>query len=305
MTPSAVHLPHPVTRNPDLTADLRRKAHTRLAERIDPVRTRHKPLSLLRQDARRTLEPFLDAEIATLTRDDRSRLAEDLITESVWIGLFEELFRSEDVQEILVVGPQRVLTRRQGEWGLTTVRFRDAEQLGEVLAWHVVVSEPIAPAGEMTVGHHLVFPNGFRLLVLIPPGVDGPGPMALYVRGPKDGSGIVTPRSRPVTLPAAPRVVDAPPPPAVEPARPAPAAAPPVGSDPFAELFARTRQRVTERIIASFASAGLSDVNVLPIADLRRVVLAHVIEFCEAENLVYDDRAKERLALEILAGMKR
>jgi hypothetical protein len=71
------------------------------------------------------------------------------------------------------------------------------------------------------------------------------------------------------------------------------------------DLFAGTRLRVTQRIIAAFAAAGLTDINILSPADLRLVILAHVIEFCEEERLDYDERAKERLALEILAGMKR
>jgi hypothetical protein len=39
--------------------------------------------------------------------------------------------------------------------------------------------------------------------------------------------------------------------------------------------------------------------------ELRRIVLAYVEEVCEAERLWSDAAFRDRLALEILAGMKR
>ena len=63
--------------------------------------------------------------------------------------------------------------------------------------------------------------------------------------------------------------------------------------------------RITGRIAGAMAAAGVYDLNRIALPDLRRIVQAHVTEFCEAEKLTFDDAAKERLALEILAGMNR
>lgn len=54
-----------------------------------------------------------------------------------------------------------------------------------------------------------------------------------------------------------------------------------------------------------FAAAGVYDINQFPIAELRKIVHANVVEFCTAERLGFDDKFHERLALEILAGMNR
>jgi hypothetical protein len=85
--------------------------------------------------------------------------------------------------------------------------------------------------------------------------------------------------------------------PAITPSTP-PQAGPP---DPLA----RVRQRVTERIITKLAAAGMYDLNLIPLPELRRIVLAHVAEVCQVDRVAADDTVQERLTLEILSGMNR
>ena len=47
------------------------------------------------------------------------------------------------------------------------------------------------------------------------------------------------------------------------------------------------------------------DLNQIPLAELRRIVSAHVAEFCQHERVGLDEGAIDRVGLEILAGMNR
>ena len=153
-------------------ADPRKKAHARLAERIDLVRNRHKPLSILRAEAKRTLEQFYDQEGTALTRSDRDRLIEDLLAESVGFGPLEELFRDDAVKEILIVNAGTVLGRKGDGWLPVGGRFRDDEQLRGVLARWAEVGEAYVPGGGPNSGGFDVrLANGFRAVATLPPAV--------------------------------------------------------------------------------------------------------------------------------------
>ena len=125
MTNTGLHTP--ATRSPDEISsgrtvvtgtggvtwdELRKKAHARLVERVDPVRNKHKPISILRQESRRTLEQFLEAEYPYVVKDDRGKLVDEVLGEAVGLGPLEELFRDETVFEILVLAPNQIIARR-------------------------------------------------------------------------------------------------------------------------------------------------------------------------------------------------
>lgn len=305
------------TRTTSTPADVRRRAHARLSEKIDPARCRHKPLSILRAEARRLVEAQLDADAPSLSEVERGRLTEDVLAETVGVGPLEELFRDETVQEILVANPHQVLARRFGRWVPTTARFRDAEQLRAVLARFGAVGELLTGGPDPTAAVDVRLTNGFRVVAVLPPESAGLPPVALFARGPSPGSGAWTgspsgltavPAARsgvvpvvrsaavrnPLSRPSPPTEVTASQPtPLLDVIMPAP------------DSFAQTRQRITERMVAAMAARRVYDLDRIALPDLRRIVLAHVIEYCEAEKLAFDDGLKERLALEILAGMNR
>ncbi len=166
-----------------LVAELRRKAHARLAERVDLVRNRHKPLSILRAEGRRVVDACLDQESTTLSRTERDRLGEDILAESPSFGPLEELFRDEAVREILVLAPQQIIALKGENWSPTSQRFRDAEQWQSVLARWVEVGESLSlePATAVLVDVRLA--NGFRVVSVVPPAILGVPPQALLVRG--------------------------------------------------------------------------------------------------------------------------
>ena len=361
MTPSPPGFPHTAhsiqsaARATTPAVELRRKAHARLAERIDPFRSRFKPLSLVRQDAKRVLEQFLDAEHPILTRGERDRLIEEVLGETLGFGPLEELFRDEAVKEILVLAPAQVIARKGEAWQPTSVRFRDTEHLRTALSKLVEAGEALVPGPAPTGGFDVRLSNGFRVLAVTPPGVMDTLPIALFVRGTAvvAASGLPTPsgggsgtvqlgqpaaptkgsesaatvsfndgtRSGPVAAPASGRYP-----------RPNPYAAPgtevpaqtPTGKNqlssrmvhplprgtgeaaaPAPDLYARDRQRITQKIISKFAAAGLYDLNQIPLPELRRIIQASVLEYCTGDRLEMDESTKDRLALEILAGMNR
>ncbi len=332
-------------------AELRKRVHARLAEKIDPARTRYKPLSLVRQEARRVVDQFLDAECPTLTRSDRDRFVEDALAEGVGYGPFEELFRDESVKEFQVLGPGEVTVRKNDAWHPTPVKLRDTEQLRQVLARYAEASEPLAGGVDARLA------NGFRVVAVLPPEGYEVAPVAWFIRGPlppaapPPGSGVVAaPRSGLLNARQTPRASDPdltpmpastgsevlptalnvrpqaqpsgrmPQPPSPSPPMTGPpsgrmnavSSGPPSGRMPRPpatesqqDPYARDRQRITERMIAKLASAGIFDLAAVPPAELSRFVLSAVADFSDSERLGFPAPLQERLALEILAGMNR
>jgi hypothetical protein len=274
---------------PDPHLAVRRKAHARLAPLTDPARSRYKPLSLLRLEARRLLEQFLDAECPTLPRAERGQLIDEVLAEAPGLGPLEDLFRDPAVQEVMVLAPGQVLARKADAWTPTSVRFRDAEHLRRALVRYAEAGEPVAPAAAG--GFDVWLGNGFRGMAVLPPEVMGLPPTAAFVRGERPVPPSTPELPAPAPQPAATTGTVRIPPPAARPAPP--------------DLYAPVRQQVTGRIITQLAAAGVHDLNRIPMPELRKIVLAYVEEVCEAERLWSDAAFRERLALEILAGMKR
>jgi hypothetical protein len=313
-------------------ADLRRKAHARLAEKIDPARTRHKPLSLVRADARRLADQFLDAEAPALTRPERDRLAEDVLAALPGAGPLEELFRDEAVAEVLVLAPAQVIAYKAGAWVPTSARYRDADQVRAVLQRYAELGEPLQPAAPAAGAVDVRLPTGFRVIGVVPPEVMGVPPVLHLTRGPAvaaaaavppPGRSGVTPvsavqRSGVIARTARPgpvgessaggsgivSVAAVLPPAAGGSMSSTSGRLPPPKSGPL-DPFAKLKQRMTEKIIMRLASAGVYDLNQVPLPELRKFVTLAVAEHCQQEKMDPDPDFQQRLGLEILAGMNR
>jgi hypothetical protein len=323
--------------------DLPRRAHALLAERFPPARVKHKPLSILRQEARRALEQLLDAQQPPLARPDRDRLIEDVLGEAPGFGPLEELFRDESVKEIMLLAAAQVIVRKDSGWVPTSVRFRDPAHLRGYLRRQVETGEPFVSGGANGEGGFDVrMANGFRVIGLLPPDVLDTPPQAVLVRGLPHtsdlptptfpsaslsgwvpGSALVrTPAPRPVPPdPAGSGVMTVPvsgiprpdplPPPKTAPPRPAPLPMP--DAAPVSEFYMpantdpkeRRRRRVSERIIRKCAAAGLYDLSAIPAAELQRVILAHVKELNAEQRAGMTDQEMQIVMLEIFTGMRR
>jgi hypothetical protein len=275
---------------PDPHQAVRRKAHARLAPLADPARVRHKPLSLLRMEARRALEQFLVTECPTLPAAERNQLTDEVLAEAPGLGPLEDLFRDPAVQEVMVLAPGQVVVRKGDAWTPTSVRFRDAGHVRRTLARYAEAGEPVAPPAAG--GFDVWLGNGFRAVAVMPPEVLDLPPTAVFVRGVPPAAP-PPPVSQPTPRPVAEEVGTARVTPPIE--------RPSVPPDPYTPV----RQQVTRRIVSKLAAAGVHDLTRIPLPELRKIVLAYVEEYCEAEQLWTDDAFRDRLALEILAGMNR
>lgn len=177
-------------------AELRKRLHTRLAEKIDTARTRHRPLSLVRQEARRIVDQFLDTECPTLTRSDRDKLVDDILVEGVGYGPFEELFRDEAVKEFQLLGPLEVMVRKNDAWSPSPIKLRDADQLRQMLMRFAEVGESLSD-GPVVGGLDVRLLNGFRVVAVLPPEGSEQAPHVWFTRGvsqpvtPGPDSGVV------------------------------------------------------------------------------------------------------------------
>jgi hypothetical protein len=320
--------------------DLRRKAAARLAERLDPARTRHKPLSLLRVEARRAVEQYLEVEAPTLPKADRDKLVEEVLADAIGLGPLEELFRDEAVQEFMVLAHNQVIARKGENWLPTSVTFRDAEQYRGALAkmaaqgLPVLAAEPGKPVGA---GLDVRLPNGFRVVAVLPPAVLDQPPLAVFTRGVAptataggsgslsglsgglSGSGVLTtpaPRSTVMRSPlpggsvsdsavaGRTRWSDGP-----ATVRPSGTVAPPgVRAEtppPPAGPCDRLRQKITDRLTNKLAESGVYDVSHVPANELQKVIALYVDEYASADHLALDPTARSRLTLEILSGLRR
>lgn len=280
--------------------ELRKKAHARLAERVDPARARFKPLSLLRQEARRALETFFDQDFSRIPKADRDRTIEDVVCEAY--GPLEELFRDETVKEFLVLTAKSVIVRKNDVWTPASIFFRDDAQMRRTVVRLAEQGErtSIGPAAEAAWEVRLA--NGFRMTAVLPPEVMDTPPMAVFVRltasaapapAPAEGLSKINATPAPRTPRPGSGVVGT----------PAPALG--LSGTHKPDPLSRYRQRVTSTLVSKLAAAGVFDVAAIPGGELHRIVAAVVADTNVIDRLGLSESDCDRLTLEILSGMSR
>lgn len=75
----------------------------------------------------------LDDLGVVLNRDDRASLIQDLYDEVTGLGPLETLLKDDDVNDILVNGPQQVFVERDGKLMLSDVTFKDERHLLRII----------------------------------------------------------------------------------------------------------------------------------------------------------------------------
>jgi hypothetical protein len=291
----------PAVRGPGSTAAIpvyeivKARVLVRLNDRLDPSKSRRMPPSIFQQTARQLVEQAIEAEGSRLGRGDREKLAEEVLGEAFGFGPLEELFRDATAKEIMVLGPQAVVVRREQGWAPTNVKFRDEEHVRVILGRVSGLGEAVA-AGLPPSVIDAKLSNGFRAVAVLPPAVLGTPATAVFARSPDAPAAPVSGATgmHPVLSDGTGRV--APPGP-----RPGMAESPPPGS----QTLGRYRAKVTERIVVKLAGLGVYDLSEVEIGELRKLVSATVDEFCAAEKVYLSDTDQGRLTLEILTGMNR
>lgn len=155
----------------------------KLEDRMDPSTSKRMPASLLRQSLRSFAEQIVEQEGRTLTKPDRDRLIDDVLSELLGYGPLEELFAEPTVREVMVLGPQAVIVRRdQGGWIPSHVRFRDDEHLNAGLERLATHADPVGGMMASVNTFDLKLPNGFRVLAVVPPPGMSLQPQVIFVR---------------------------------------------------------------------------------------------------------------------------
>ena len=114
----------------------------------------------------------LDDLGVVLNRDDRASLIQDLYDEVTGLGPLETLLKDDDVNDILVNGPQQVFVERDGKLMLSDVTFKDGRQLLRII--DKIVSAVGRRVDESNPYVDARLADGSRFNAMVPPiAVDG------------------------------------------------------------------------------------------------------------------------------------
>ncbi|MFH1726339.1 MAG: ATPase, T2SS/T4P/T4SS family [Elusimicrobiota bacterium] len=163
---------------PEFWDELKGKMHKNVVAAMETERIRigddAKGNEEIRKNVASIIENLLQKETnLPLSRDMRSRFVEELIDEILGLGPLEQLMRDETVNEIMVNAPDKVFIEQRGKLVLTPLRFRDEEQIIQV------IKRIVAPVGRrIDESVPLVdarLKDGSRVNAIIPPlAVSGP-----------------------------------------------------------------------------------------------------------------------------------
>ncbi|MGB1265463.1 MAG: CpaF family protein [Nereida ignava] len=114
----------------------------------------------------------LDDLGVVLNRDDRASLIQDLYDEVTGLGPLETLLKDDDVNDILVNGPQQVFVERDGKLMLSDVTFKDEKHLLRII--DKIVSAVGRRVDESNPYVDARLADGSRFNAMVPPiAVDG------------------------------------------------------------------------------------------------------------------------------------
>lgn len=294
---------------PSTLDDLRKRAAARVAEKIDPVKNRHKPASLVRAEAKRLLDQFLETEAPTWSKADRDRLADEVLAETVGHGPLDELFADPAVTEFVVLSHDQIAVRKKIGWLPSNVWFKDQDQYRRIFDKLVSQGDAVTP-GPVEGAVDVWLKNGFRLIAVVPPAGLELVPACTFVRA--------TP---PVVTPIMTRLTPTPAPPGQHKeqsgtisfaATLSPSAGGSAGVSAAGPLTTkvmdphmRLKVRVSERMVRKLAAAGMYDLAAIPTGELSVVLSALIGEVAAADKVQLTDADRDRMVLDILSGMQR
>lgn len=169
----AVALAHPTISGwtPDQYRSIKQQLHRRLQEEMRLTES-HFDTAEQRQMVQHQMRDklsdiMLTDKIDIASREDRMRLIEELIDESLGLGPLEVLLKDTEITEIMINGPYKIYIERKGKLILTPRQFLDEKQL------RVVIDRIVAPIGrridESSPMVDARLANGDRVNIIIPP----------------------------------------------------------------------------------------------------------------------------------------
>jgi pilus assembly protein CpaF len=153
---------------------LKTRIHTRLIESLDiTALMRIEGNDALEAAIERTVHHLVAEEKLPLSKDERDRLARDVLYEALGLGPLEPLLADPNVNDILVNGASDVWVDWNGRLQPTGIRFKDDEHLLHVI--NRIVSRIGRRVDEASPIVDARLPDGSRVNAIIPPlSLEGP-----------------------------------------------------------------------------------------------------------------------------------
>ncbi|MBI4801222.1 MAG: Flp pilus assembly complex ATPase component TadA [Elusimicrobia bacterium] len=177
-TKSQINIGVPRVDVPPFWEELKMKIHREVVSALETERIKISDDAAINLETRKKVDGIINGLLqkegtAQLTREQRVKFINELLDEILGLGPLEELMRDPAVTEIMVNAPDRVFIERAGKLTLTKYRFRNEEQIVQVM------KRIVAPLGRrIDESVPLVdarLKDGSRVNAIIPPlAVSGP-----------------------------------------------------------------------------------------------------------------------------------
>lgn len=112
---------------------MKAKLHEKLIAGVDMSMVRKLDPDWLREELRRGAEELCKSHAYLLSIDDRNKLIDELVYETLGFGPLEPLLADPTISDILINGPNTVYIERRGRLESTNIRFRDLTHLLNIL----------------------------------------------------------------------------------------------------------------------------------------------------------------------------
>ena len=114
-------------------ADIKANVHRKLLETMDLHEARNLPVEQLFEECSRQIDILLSEENRPLSGPEKAQLLREVLDEVFGLGPIEEFLRDDKISDILVNGCDQIYIERYGVLEKTSARFRDDEQLLQVI----------------------------------------------------------------------------------------------------------------------------------------------------------------------------
>ena len=146
---------------------LKRRIHNKLVDKLDLTKVGDLRGDVLRSEIRLVVEHLCDTEDTLLNRNERDRLIEEVLDETLGFGPLELLLKDSTISDILINGPKNIYVERRGQLERTNVEFRDNKHLIQII--DRIVSKVGRRVDEVCPMVDARLPDGSRVNAIIPP----------------------------------------------------------------------------------------------------------------------------------------
>jgi pilus assembly protein CpaF len=158
--------------------DLKSSIFSALIDTIDLAQLARLDLESAREEIRDVVNEIIQLKNVVMSIAEQEELLEDIVNDVLGYGPLEPLLARDDIADIMVNGAERTFIEVGGKVQLTSVRFRDNQQLMNIC--QRIVSQVGRRVDESSPICDARLPDGSRVNVIAPPlAIDGP---ALTIR---------------------------------------------------------------------------------------------------------------------------